>query len=50
MEASGVYSPAEMALLKSIPIEFEFYLDNAMKEKVLFNEWRIWVPAEIVQD
>src|SRR5205823_3195875 len=48
MEASGAYSPSEIALLKKIPIHLEFYLDRAMKEKTLCEEWKIWIPAGLI--
>ena len=47
MEKSGAYSREEMALLRKVPIELEFFLDYAMQEKTLCKEWKIWVPDNL---
>ena len=47
MEKSGAYSQSEIALLKKIPRELEFFLDYAMQEKTFCAQWKIWVPIKL---
>jgi predicted transcriptional regulator of viral defense system len=43
MERAGYESPL-LQLLAQFPIEYDFYLQNAMKSPVLNKRWRLYVP------
>jgi hypothetical protein len=44
MSRAGVYSTAQLAKLRSIPIDFDFYLTYQLKNPVLNEEWRLYTP------
>ena len=44
LERAGVYSDEQLDLFRRIPIEFDFYLDYAMKGPKYVQKWRLFVP------
>ena len=43
MERAG-YDEALLKLLDQFPVEYDFYLEHAMKSPVLYKRWRLYVP------
>ena len=43
MERAG-YDERLLKLLEDFPIEYDFYLQHAMRSPVLNNRWRLYVP------
>ena len=43
MERAG-YDEALLKLLDQFPVEYDFYLEHAMKSPVLNKRWRLYVP------
>ena len=44
MTRAGNYSHSQISRLKTIPIDFDFYIDYQLKNPVLNKEWRLFVP------
>jgi predicted transcriptional regulator of viral defense system len=44
MTKAGNYSSAQLAKLKAVPIDFDFYLTYQLKNPVLDQQWRLFVP------
>jgi len=38
------YRPSSLELSRSIPREFDFYLEHGLKEKEYVKEWRLFIP------
>jgi hypothetical protein len=44
LEHSGAYRESQIELLRQFPMEFDFYLTHAMREKKYVKKWRLYVP------
>lgn len=44
LERSGVYDPAMVALLRELPMEYDFYLVPQIKERAYSEKWRLFYP------
>jgi predicted transcriptional regulator of viral defense system len=44
LERAGEYRTAQLDLLRSFKMEFDFYLTHAMKETQYVKAWRLFVP------
>lgn len=47
MQASGAYTSVDLAQIKQIPVVLDFFIDNAMQDKIFDKDWRIWVPNNL---
>lgn len=44
LERSGGYDPAMVALLRELPMEYDFYLVPQIKERAYSEKWRLFYP------
>lgn len=44
MERSGAYKPAQLDLLRELPMEYDFYLDYGLKNRDYDLRWKLFIP------
>ncbi len=44
LQRAGAYTSSQLELLRQIPMDWDFYLDYAMKDPAYDSQWRLFVP------
>lgn len=47
LEKAGNYSDSEIDLFRTMPIEFDFYLDYGMSSPAYSKKWKLYAPAPL---
>lgn len=44
MERSGAYKPAQLDLLRELPMDYDFYIDYGLKNRDYDPRWKLFIP------